>query len=160
MSEFSSFSDVLKKLKSVTQTVEPMSRHDYQQSKVDRYNKSEGTLHEQDGYNCDICKNKGFVAKLGENDEDVYAICKCQKIRSTLRRAKRSGLGDIIKDYTFDKYKATEEWQESIKAKAQDFCNDDDARWFYIGGQVGCGKPICVRQYLHTTSRQGKRQNI
>ena len=150
MSEFSSFSDVLKKLKSVTQTVEPMSRHDYQQSKVDRYNKSEGTLHEQDGYNCDICKNKGFVAKLGENDEDVYAICKCQKIRSTLRRAKRSGLGDIIKDYTFDKYKATEEWQESIKAKAQDFCNDDDARWFYIGGQVGCGKThLCTAISAH-----------
>ena len=150
MSEFTSFADVLKKLKHVTQTAEPMSRHDYQQSKVDRYNKSEGNLHEQDGYNCDVCKNKGFIAKLGENDEDVYAICKCQKIRSTLKRAKRSGLGDVIRDYTFDKYNATEDWQKSIKTKAQDFCKDEDARWFYIGGQVGSGKThLCTAISAH-----------
>ncbi len=150
MSGFTSMADVLRELKTSVKNSEPMSRHDYQLSKVERYNKTEGNLHEQDGYNCVICKNKGFIAKLGENDEDIYSICKCRKIRATLQRAKRSGLGDIIRDYTFDKYKATEDWQESIKAKAQDFCKDEDARWFYIGGQIGSGKThLCTAITAH-----------
>ena len=127
-----------------------LSYHDYQQSKVDWYNKQEGKLNEVDGYNCDVCKNKGLIAKLGENDNEVYTQCKCQKIRATLNRAQRSGLGEVIKEYTFEKYKDTEEWQKVLKQKAQAFCNDTDAHWFYIGGQVGCGKThLCTAIAAH-----------
>ena len=124
--------------------------HEYQQSKVDFYNSTVGHLNDEDGYNCEVCNNRGFIAKLGVGDVEVYKECKCLTIRRTLKRAKRSGLGDIITDYTFDKYKANDEWQQNIKAKAISFCKNDEARWFYIGGQVGSGKThLCTAIAAH-----------
>lgn len=118
---------------------------EWAKEKVDLYNNSVGNLNEIDGYNCDVCKNKGFKAKLDENGNEVYEFCKCYKIRETLNRARRSGLGNILSDFTFDKFIATEDWQKTIKAKAQEFCRNDNAKWFFIGGQVGSGKShICT----------------
>lgn len=138
MSEFSSVSDILSKLQSIHGIENNLTPQEYQQQRIDWYNQSAGNLNEKDGYNCDICKNKGFIAKLNEKGYEVNVICRCQKIRATLKRAKRSGLGDIITDFTFDKYKDTEDWQTTIKNTAKAFCEDDKAKWFYIGGQVGC----------------------
>ena len=117
----------------------------WKQMQVDSYNKSKGNLNEADGYNCDICLNKGYIARLDENGYEVHRNCSCQKKRATLRRARKSGLGDILRDYKFDKFNATEDWQIDLKNKAQAFCRDDSARWFYVGGQPGCGKThICT----------------
>lgn len=115
-----------------------------EEMRVKWYNESEGDLHKADGYECSICKNRGFTLKLDDGYE-VLQPCKCQKIRATLQRAKRSGLGDVLKDFTFAKYETTDSWQKDIKEKAEQFCKDDNAKWFYIGGQVGCGKShICT----------------
>lgn len=147
---FTSMSDILAKLQSEHNIESNLSHREYQQQRIDWYNQSVGNLNEEDGYNCELCKNKGFIAKLDEADNEVHSICKCQKIRATLRRAKRSGLGDILTEYTFDKYEATEEWQKYIKETAQEFCRDDEAHWFYIGGQVGAGKThICTAISAH-----------
>lgn len=116
-----------------------MSFREYQQDKVDHYNSLEGKLHEKDGHNCGICKNKGYIARL-DGDCEVHTPCKCLKTRAALKRARASGLNDILEDYTFDKYIATDGWQAFAKKTAQEFCKDEDARWFYIGGQVGSGK--------------------
>ena len=122
-----------------------VSQQDYQIMKIDWYNNSSGNLNEIDGYNCDICKNKGFIARLDANGYEVHSACKCQKTRAALRRARKSGLGDIITEYTFDRYKAEQDWQQHIKNTAKAFCVDDAAKWFFIGGQVGCGKThICT----------------
>lgn len=122
-----------------------MSYKEFQQKKVDDYNNSIGDLNEADRYNCDICKNKGFIARLDENDYEVYRECSCKKIRSTLKRAQRSGLGNILTECTFNKFIDTEDWQKEVKNKAQAFCSDDMAKWFFIGGQVGSGKShICT----------------
>lgn len=108
-------------------------------------NEESGDLNVEDGYDCELCHNKGHRIKLSESGELIAFDCKCQKIRATLKRAKRSGLSDVLKDFTFKKYIATEDWQEDIKLKAQEFCLDEDAKWFYIGGQVGSGKShICT----------------
>lgn len=145
MSDFTALSDILEKLKSTHNINTSMTREEYQQKQVDYYNQSVGNLNEIDGYNCDICKNKGYIAKVDDNGYEVHAECKCQRIRATLRRAKRSGLGDVITDYTFDKYIAKEDWQKKIKNTAKAFCEDDESKWFYIGGQVGSGKThICT----------------
>lgn len=145
MSEFTSMADILAKLQSKCGIESNLSYREYQQQRIDWYNDTEGDLNKYDGYDCKLCKNKGFIAKLDDTDNEVHSICKCQKIRATLRRAQRSGLGNIITEYTFDKYIATDEWQKVIKEKAQDFCEDDLAHWYYIGGQVGSGKThICT----------------
>lgn len=145
MSELSSLEAILEKLQ-VQYKVEPnFSFHDYQLQRVTDYNNSEGDLNTIDGYDCKICKNKGFIASVDNNDCEVHSFCQCQRIRATLRRARQSGLNDILSKYTFDKYNATEDWQIAIKDKAQRFCKDDYSQWFYIGGQVGSGKThICT----------------
>lgn len=150
MSGMLGLSDILKKLNLQHGIESNLTPQEYLQKRVDWYNESEGNLHELDGYNCDICRNKGFVAKIDEHGYEVNAICKCQKIRATLKRARRSGLGDIITECTFDKYNDSEDWQKLIKSKAQAFCADDKAKWFYIGGQVGSGKThICTAIAAH-----------
>ena len=120
------------------------------EEQVKDYNNSIGNLNESDGYNCDKCHNKGYVSEKAQNEQFGYWYekrmpCKCAKTRETLKRAKRSGLGNIITDYTFDKFIATDNWQKSLKEKAQRFCKDDSADWFFVGGQVGAGKThICT----------------
>ena len=122
-----------------------MSYRERRQLIIDIENGLEGHLNEEDGYNCDECKNRGYTWKLNDDDMDTRVDCKCKSVRDTLRRAKRSGLGDILIDYTFDKFNATDGWQIDLKNKAIEFCNDKDAKWFFIGGQPGSGKThICT----------------
>lgn len=151
MSEITPLTDILAKLgEKHNVDVPQLSPQEYQQQRVDWYNQEIGTLNEIDGYNCDLCKNKGFIARLDDNGYEVHRACKCQKVRATLKRARRSGLGEVITEFTFDKYKNTEDWQTKIKNTAQAFCKDDEAKWFYIGGQVGAGKThICTAIAAH-----------
>lgn len=133
---------------------EPMSAKDYEQFKVDGLNNTVGDRDKEDGYNCPECKNKGYVAKVVERNgtySHCFADCKCVSIRNSIMRMKRSGLKDIIKDYTFDKFIDTEPWQKSIKSAAMEYAQDPNG-WFYMGGQVGAGKThLCTaicREFL------------
>ena len=118
-----------------------MSPKEWEQFKVDDWNKKVGDRDKEDGYNCPICKNKGTIAKLVDNGNGTYshcfADCKCVETRISIMRMKRSGLKDIIKDYTFDKFVDSEPWQKSIKEAAMKYANDPEG-WFFLGGQSGC----------------------
>ena len=61
-------------------------------------------------------------------------------IRESLRRIEQSGLKRLLDEYTFDKFLATEPWQEHAKKLAMDFTVNPDGNWLYAGGQVGAGK--------------------
>lgn len=134
--------------------MKPGSR-EYEQFFVNDLNKLVGNENEKDGYNCNICKNKAWVVKLVEYPNGTfgkeYGDCKCAETRRSIMRMKRSGLKDIIKDYTFDKFEATEPWQKTIKSAATDYAKDREG-WFYLGGQSGCGKThLCTaicREFL------------
>ncbi len=144
--------EIIKKLTTEHISEKPLTEEEWAQLKIDNFNNSIGYQNEIDGYNCDICKNKEFIARLDENGNEIHRYCKCHRIREMLRRAKKSGLGNILTDFTFDKYIAAEEWQKMNKSKAMEFCKDKDAHWFFIGGQVGSGKThlctaICA-QYI------------
>lgn len=127
-----------------------MTDEEYEQWKADIYNNTIGDLDKLDGYNCDICKNKGYVSKVVFDEffqtyNETLVTCKCQRIRTAIRRLNKSGLKNIVKDYTFDKYEAPEVWQQTIKSAAQRFCKDTENNWFFIGGQSGAGKThICT----------------
>lgn len=141
--------------------IERLSPEVYEQRKADLYNDSVGNLNESDGYNCDLCKNKGFIASVVYNEQFGYysenlTNCKCQRVRKAIMRLNKSGLKNLVKDSTFEKYSATEPWQESIKRAAMNFCKDDANGWFFIGGQSGAGKThICTAIAVHYI-RQGK----
>lgn len=107
--------------------------------KCDAYNEQQGDL---SGYDCTLCHNKGFTAIPKYVDGvwlDVMAECKCIKIRAALKRIKASGLETTLKNKTFEKFEASEEWQNELKHKAYDYYKNP-AGWFFVGGQSGCGK--------------------
>lgn len=116
----------------------------------ERENAREGTLHLTDGYECDLCKNKGWTREAVKSEISGFYCetmipCKCQKVRATIKRLERSGLKNIIRDYTFAKFDPREPWQRTIKDAAMKFVKDADHNWFFIGGQSGSGKThICT----------------
>ena len=135
-------------------TSEKLSPKDYEQFKVDGLNNTVGDRDKADGYDCKLCKNKGFIAKVVENNgmySHCFVDCKCVEIRNSIMRMKRSGLKDIIKDYTFDKFEDTEPWQKTLKSAAMEYAKDTEG-WLFLGGQSGCGKThLCTatcREFL------------
>ena len=136
-------------------TFEQMSPRDYEQFKVDGLNNTVGNRNEEDGYNCKLCKNKGYIIKLKDEPDGsfhtVWADCVCVETRNTIMRMRRSGLKNIIKDYTFEKYNATEPWQKTLKESAMQYAEQAEG-WFFLGGQSGAGKThLCTaicREFL------------
>lgn len=74
--------------------------------------------------------------------------CQCQVVKEAKRNLANSGLMSVIDRLTFDAFTATTPWQKTVKDKAQAYARDvikGGDPWFYIGGQVGCGKThICT----------------
>lgn len=130
-----------------------MTELEYVQSQVDAMNSIEGEKSD-DGYDCDICKNKEVVFFVKSDANGVsYSSrqCKCVETRRSIRRMQKSGLKNIIRDYTFGKYEVNAPWQKAIKDAAMRYAQDKNG-WFFIGGQSGAGKThICTaicREFL------------
>lgn len=127
----------------------------YAQSRVDSLNATVGTLNAQDGHNCPICKNRGYVARLQELPDGTYSHevsdCKCMATRKSIMRLNQSGLKETIRDLTFDKFIASEPWQKAMKEAAMAYAKDPKG-WFALCGQSGSGKThLCTaicREFL------------
>jgi DNA replication protein DnaC len=136
-------------------TSEPLSPAEMEQFRADSFNTSEGSLNQEDDYNCSTCRNKGLIMKAVEIRPDYWSTtsseCKCMGVRRTIKRMQRSGLKNIIRDYTFQKFDASQDWQQTIKNAAVGYAKAP-AGWFFIGGQSGAGKThICTaicREFL------------
>lgn len=116
---------------------------EYEQFQVDSLNDTIGDENTRDGYDCEKCKNRGWIAKLVDKDNGEYGHCigecECSTIRKSIMRMKRSGLEDVIKEKTFAKFETLEEWHKVVKQSAMEYAKDP-AGWFFIGGQSGSGK--------------------
>ena len=117
------------------------------------FNESIGNLDPAE-YNCSKCNNRGGYMKPKEREDgecvEVFVPCKCMKVRKIIQKLNRSGLRDIVHKYTFDNFKATEEWQKTVKDTAQRFIADEENKWFFFGGQSGAGKTaICTAITVH-----------
>ena len=109
--------------------------------KVMTYNNSVGNL---EGYDCPKCKNRGDFLYINEYGYEIYPDCSCKKIRSTIRKMEKSGLGNLLSIYKFDNYECTEDWQLDTYNRAKDFTTSD-RNWFCMLGQSGSGKShICT----------------
>ncbi len=51
----------------------------------------------------------------------------------------RSGLGDLLRRYTFDSWETAEPWQRSVLKRATEYA-DNPQGWFCVGGPPGTGK--------------------
>lgn len=138
-----------------------MTRREFEELQVKWLNETEGDLHKMDGYECPKCRNKGYIVRLVEENgrlSQVTRDCKCAETRRSIARMKKSGLKNVIKDYTFDKYIASEPWQKTIKEAAMEYA-EHPTGWFFLGGQSGAGKThlctaICRKFLLEGKSVQ------
>lgn len=141
-------------------TYSQMTEKEKLQHRIDGYNASTGARDQEDGYNCPECRNKGFVSVLVDNGPAFYEAfrpCKCDEIRRQRLRLKKAGLLNMVDACTFDAYQTPDKWQAYIKETAQRFCQDEEHRFFFIGGQSGAGKThICTAITAHYIM-QGKR---
>lgn len=106
-------------------------------------------------YDCPKCHNKGHVLIIEEDGSEVYQICECMETRNSLRKLYNSGLGELAKKYSFEKYRDEEQWQKYIKKTALEFLSECE-KWFFIGGQVGCGKTFICTSIANRLIKQGK----
>lgn len=139
--------DVMKKLPMNTGSVCNYEPGMSERMKAETANSESGKLNQQDGYDCQICRNKGYIIRAVEENgfwRIVAQECQCMKTRRTIRRIKESGLGNLIIKCTFDKFEALEDWKKTMKNAAASYAKSPQG-WFFIGGQSGCGKThICT----------------
>lgn len=123
----------------------------FNESRLRTLNNQQGTL---TGYDCDKCKNKGYVYVLQnvegyENGLIVAVPCECQNIRASLKLLKDSGLEECVKNYTFDKYKTPTQFYVDLKNNALDYVVNGLNKWFFIGGQSGLGKTMICSAIIY-----------
>ncbi len=96
-----------------------------------------------DKYNCPICNNRGWIAEV-KNNNVVCVECSCISIRNNIGRANKSGLSGVLKKYSLENYRISNDWQGCIKKAAYEFVENKKG-WFFISGQSGAGKThICT----------------
>lgn len=100
------------------------------------------------GYDCPKCLNRGYSAEL-RGRYIVSVECHCMAIRRSIRRAEKSGLGDLLERHTFEAFQTPEPWQAKAKKLAQEYAAAPDG-WFVASGASGSGKThlctaICKR---------------
>lgn len=109
---------------------------------------------QEDGFNCERCRNKGFIYTLSEDNELLSSECPdCFKARTSLRLLENSGL----EDKTFENFIAKSDWQSGLLRTVKEFAADTSGKWLFIGGQSGCGKThLCtaaLREIIFTQNR-------
>ena len=136
--------------KQVGKPIFQMNKEEELKYQVLMHNNKKGDL---TGYNCSKCKNRGDFA-IDKNGYFTLANCDCLSIRKTIRLMEESGLGNLLKIYSFDKFECNEDWQQYIFDKAKAFVNDDK-NWFYIGGNSGSGKSHLCTAIVKELLKQG-----
>lgn len=75
-----------------------------------------------------------------DNGGTYFRECKCMAIRRGRHRMQRSGFEALLDDYTMDKFKTPERWQEAAKRKASEYLTQNGNGWLVASGCVGSGK--------------------
>jgi DNA replication protein DnaC len=127
---------------------------------AERANKRKGELHIFDGYNCELCLNRGSFSKVNEYDgiyEQVMVLCSCMKIRESIRNLKRSGLEKVIDDFTLEKFKVEKPFQELMFNTAQRYLAHGNDKWLAFLGASGSGKThLCSAVAIELIKRGNK----
>lgn len=94
-------------------------------------------------YDCAVCKGKTKVYYV-QNGEVVFRNCSCIPIRSSILKAKASGLGELLSTCKFSTFSAREAWQIELKKRAKAYAAQPEG-WLMVSGKVGGGKThICT----------------
>lgn len=95
------------------------------------------------GVDCPLCNNTGYINS--KKDGILYSReCPCMKQRRSLRNVQRSGLAELINEYSFNNYDISGSDNARLADKARKFIQAGDS-WLYICGRPGSGKThLCI----------------
>ena len=114
-----------------------------------RYNEKPGTLKD---YDCPVCRNKGRILHITDDGVEYYQECSCMPKRRSIRYARQSGLGDLLKK-NLEEYETPEDWQKQMSVLVRQYISVGGEHWLCICGQSGCGKThLCsaaANAFLH-----------
>lgn len=106
------------------------------QWRADRCNEESGNL---TGYDCPLCKNRGYFRRVDDQGRSYSQECKCMVIRRNRERIKRSGLSDMLGRYTMEAWQVREPWQGKARALVESYAEHPEG-WFLAAGAPGTGK--------------------
>ncbi len=104
--------------------------------RVDTVNSKAGDL---PGYDCPLCRNRGYTCYLREDDTLVSRECECMSIRRCGNAAKRSGLNRLLLEKRFRDFRADTPWQQRMLEISRNYAQRPEG-WLMLSGQSGCGK--------------------
>ena len=104
-------------------------------------------------YKCPKCEDKGYYFGRINDDYTCVIDCECAQARLAEQLMQQSGLGEALKNQTFDTFVADGPVGKTIKDTARRYVDallhpeNDSARvpWMFVGGNPGSGKThICT----------------
>lgn len=123
---------------SYLQSIPPLpEQEEYSEAlKILRDRKAPGTLPD---YDCPVCNNKGFVLDITDDGLEYSRECSCIPKRKSIRYARESGLGELLKK-RIETFVAAEPWQNQVANVTKQYIASEKDNWFCMLGQSGCGK--------------------
>ena len=121
-------------------TLTPRTRIEVVRSQAEELNRVPGSLKDCD---CPLCLNRGYIWEVREtgpdNGERVCVECSCMAKRRSVRRIRKSGLGNLLKRCTLETWECREPWQRHLRDMARRYAENPEG-WFYLSGRPGTGK--------------------
>ena len=137
----------------------PMSNKEFMERIANNENKQCGTENLIDGYDCQLCLNRGYFSRVRDYDgmcENYMEVCSCMRVRRSIRALKNSGLANVVEDFTFEKFEATEPFQEYMLTRAKSFLENPESKWLAFLGASGSGKTHLCSAVAIELIKQGK----
>ncbi len=126
-----------------------VSRQELARRGVEWDNQTPGHLNEQDGYDCPLCLNRGYISFAEERDGTwVKSLrwCSCRSIRKNLLRLKKSGLSQGLG--RLEDFRVEEPYQKQMLDVTRAWLAADHSRGasLYLGGAPGAARPCWARR--------------
>lgn len=115
------------------------SLKEFLEVKAEYYNSQPGNLR---FYNCEKCKNKGYIEYITEELNESMRPCECMKVRSCYQAMAQNGFTEeSIERMSFENFHDNSaEWQTKMKAIAKRYVESDLSQWLLMSGMSGTGK--------------------
>lgn len=130
----------------------------YLKRRSDMYNQLDGDL---EGYDCQVCRNKGKVSKIIDGTE-FLAECECLKVRSAQKKLQKyitDNGGELadISSKTFESFETDTPWRSAMVQKIKtflDYYGKTRFDWLFVAGQQGSGKThLCTAVCIELLKR-------
>lgn len=124
-----------------TSNLKPMDFLALERKRAQWVNQTPGNLK---GYDCPDCLNRGYFAVIHDDGCRTNRPCRCMAIRASWNRLRKSGLEDLVSQYSFDAWQVREPWQQVVLDRAKAYVEEPEG-WLVLSGRPGTGKShICT----------------